>query len=285
MPSRTGKAAPSPSNPSSATGTNSPSEAGRLATVIQAKRRNLGVETEPASTLKTSILRLSPTSCSDEESEQREARWDRENQLREAQARRERVAALWAAANVPLRHQRPFDAAPDSPWFNALCEVEGMPCGSLILLCGQRGTGKTQIAAKVIARACRNLESSLYTTAIEIFLHLREAMKGEGADSSERRLLGEYAGYSLLIIDEAHERGETDWEDRMLTHLIDRRYREMRTTILITNHQRGEALTSLGPSFTDRLRECGGVIECNWQSFRRTDGSAGGHAAKQEASS
>lgn len=257
---------PQSSTPSPKAGKDSESQSQQLATVIQAKRRDLGVVIEPVSTLKTSLPKLSPISCSDEEIEQR---WARENQQRESQAKHDRMMSLWDAAGIPARHQRPFTAAEDSPWFGAFEEVMGSPRGSTLLLCGNRGTGKTQLACKVAAQSCRNLESARYTTAVEFFLHLREAMKGENVDASERRLLTEYSAYHLLIIDEAHERGETDWEDRMLTHLLDRRYRELRTTILITNQRKAEALDALGPSIVDRIRECGGIIECSWPSFRQ----------------
>jgi hypothetical protein len=42
----------------------------------------------------------------------------------------------------------------------------------------------------------------------------------------------------------------------------------MRDTIMISNETPEKMLAQVGPSIEDRMRECGGIIECNWPSFR-----------------
>jgi len=75
----------------------------------------------------------------------------------------------------------------------------------------------------------------------------------------------------MLVLDECHEISGTEWQGRILTLLIDGRYRERRDTILITNHAQEAFLASVGESVADRIAECGFFIQCDWPSFRRAD--------------
>lgn len=147
-------------------------------------------------------------------------------------------------------------------------QVAALPAGSIALLIGPRGTGKTQMGVHAIGRACRAQRSALYTIAAEIFLELREAMNAERGGGSESRVMRDLETPDVLVIDEAHERNGTDWESLVLTSLIDRRYRAMKTTIIISNEERPAALQALGPSVHSRMLECGAIVACNWTSFR-----------------
>ena len=70
------------------------------------------------------------------------------------------------------------------------------------------------------------------------------------------------------MLDELQERGETPWEDRLLTHVIDRRYAAEKDTLLITNHSKEKFLESIGESVASRLVETGGIVNCSWASYR-----------------
>ena len=73
----------------------------------------------------------------------------------------------------------------------------------------------------------------------------------------------------LLAIDETHDRGHTEHEDRILSRIVNKRYAALRSpTILISNETRSAASESLGASIVSRVHEAGKVIECDWPSFR-----------------
>jgi len=55
----------------------------------------------------------------------------------------------------------------------------------------------------------------------------------------------------------------------MLTALIDYRYSQMRDTVIISNLKREAFTASMGASVVSRMIEAGGIIECNWPSFRK----------------
>lgn len=109
-----------------------------------------------------------------------------------------------------------------------------------------------------------------YTVALGFFLELRSAFGDR--DHTERDVLQSYIDPNLIIIDEVQERGNTPWEDRMLTYLIDQRYAAKRDTVLIGNMTPDALAKSLGESIVSRLQECGEIVVCDWPSFRTPAG-------------
>lgn len=122
------------------------------------------------------------------------------------------------------------------------------------------------MAVELIRHGCWNLRSCLYAKTLDFFLDLRGTYQKDA--ESEGTALDRFMRPDLLVLDEAGVRGETDFENRMLTHLIDHRYDGIKDTLLISNQRPDEFAKSIGPSISDRLRECGGIIECTWSSFR-----------------
>lgn len=184
---------------------------------------------------------------------------------------------MWRRANVPLRHaQNLMKTKGYDGWKKTLDFLIGrMGKGFVIVLHGSRGTGKTQLAVNAIYHACRCHHACRYTTAMDFFLQLRSTFRKD-SDESERGILSELGGYGgpperriqFLVIDEAHERGKSEWENRQFTHIFDHRYRAKLDTLLITNEVAESAAESLGASITDRAYETGGFLECDWPSIR-----------------
>lgn len=153
-------------------------------------------------------------------------------------------------------------------------------CGIVAFL-GNRGPGKTRMAAE-IARAGYwptdkgewngNMvvagKTALYRRAMDVFLELRDCGK-KGATRSEKDVLESLAFAGLLVIDEFQERGESEWENRIICNLLDKRYATRRPTILIANYTPEEMKNALSPSVKDRMRESGKAFVFDWGSFRR----------------
>jgi DNA replication protein DnaC len=156
--------------------------------------------------------------------------------------------------------------------------------GGIIAMVGGRGPGKTQMAAELArggewpedkteySRAENVLsthrrKTALYRRAMDVFLELRHAQK-DHVKSSEKEVLEKLANVGLLVIDEFQERGESEWENRIVKNMIDKRYSCRRPTIIIANLSRKELFAQLGASIIDRATENGKSIEFNWPSFR-----------------
>lgn len=156
--------------------------------------------------------------------------------------------------------------------------------GGIGLLHGKRGAGKTRMAAE-IARSGRfpfdstagakltggapeRKRTAVYRTAMGFFLDVRATYK-KNSRETERDVIEALTRPGLLVIDELQERGETPFENRLLTHLIDARYGAKRPTIIIANLTAKELGETLGPSIVDRVFEDGKRIDFTWDSYRR----------------
>jgi DNA replication protein DnaC len=195
---------------------------------------------------------------------------------RRAEAERfEQAVNLWRQSGVPRLHANKtadvLQSGDEHPWqekYKALKSRLGK--GFCVVLSGRRGTGKTQMAACLCWDACRQRMRTRFVTAMDIFLDVRASYHKNGP--TEKEVIGRYTtdrtAPVLLVIDEAHERGESPWEDRMLAHIVNKRYGEQLDTLILTNDEPTAATKSLGPSITDRIREVGAVVRCEWDSFR-----------------
>jgi DNA replication protein DnaC len=134
-------------------------------------------------------------------------------------------------------------------------------------LFGPRGTGKTQLAV-IAARMHFSRCNPMYCKVVEYFQSVKSTF---GTRACEEDVIAEYCRAGLLIIDEVQERLSSEWENVMFTHLIDKRYDSMKSTILIGNisDKDDEITRHLGSSIVSRLTETGGVIStASWPRVR-----------------
>lgn len=198
----------------------------------------------------------------------RDAELDRE---REEEAERVRLTEgkrLWEASCVPARHAG-FVLPTEGPWRAAYDRLKvKVGTGFLYVVMGNRGTGKTQLGTAMIGRTCyKHNRKALYVKAIDIFIALREAYRKDG--DAESKVINRFVYPDLLVIDAMEERGETAFEDRLLNHIIDKRYDNCDDTLLITNQTPEAFATSAGPSIVSRIHETGDKVVCDWESFRK----------------
>ena len=156
--------------------------------------------------------------------------------------------------------------------------------GGIVVMYGAHGTGKTrmswEIARKAVPQdshfavggigwnAARKERPAIYTTAVGLFLEIRDTFRAD-SEFSEMQVFKKYTDAGLLVIDEVQERGETDFENKKLTTIIDARYAYERPTILITNYSREKLAATLSPAVLDRIRENGCGLHFNWASYRK----------------
>jgi DNA replication protein DnaC len=185
---------------------------------------------------------------------------------------------LFSAFGWPDRYLDPLETPEGGEWLAGIAlAAPVIQSGGILILHGKRGTGKTQMAAE-LARMKQfphdhgtqsdPRRSAHYQTAMRFFLTVRATFK-KGSDKTELEVIDRMTEPGLLVIDELQERGETAFEDRLLTHLIDARYGAKRPTILIANLTKEELAKSLGPSIVDRIHENGRRIDFTWNSYRR----------------
>lgn len=187
----------------------------------------------------------------------------------EEDRKRARIGEYRMKWNAPNRHAQ-CKPRMEGEWgaeFNKLKSMLEPSTGRIIALVGGRGNGKTQMAVELMKVRTATQRSALFVSAVEFFIRIKSTYRKD-SDTDEMEVLREYQKTSLLVIDEIGKRGGSEWENTMLFELLNRRYNDMTDTILIDNRARNEFIETIGPSLASRMNEGGGIIECNWPSFR-----------------
>lgn len=222
-------------------------------------------ETTNVGNLADPIRQLSAGARQNSERAAREFDLQQERRKRKETAIRKRE--LWLAADVPQRFAKMPNFTREQL---TACEhmIDSFDSGAIWALLGEWGTGKTHMAAFLILVACKNLRSARFTTAIEFFVRLRSPYRDDSSHRDEAAVIREFTEYDLLIIDDAHVRADSDFENRLLHHVIDKRHVSMKETILTSNQSEAVFCDTIGGAVVDRMCAAGGIIECNWPSFR-----------------
>ena len=169
----------------------------------------------------------------------------------------------------PKRYENAPPAAGDGWQSHYRQGLSTVDSGGIVVMYGAHGTGKTRMSWE-IARKCtpqdahfavggigwnaaRKERPAIYTTAVGLFLEIRDTFRAD-SEFSEMQVVKKYTNAGLLVIDEFQERGETDFENKKITTIIDARYAHERPTILITNYTREKLASTLSPAVLDRIR-------------------------------
>lgn len=144
-----------------------------------------------------------------------------------------------------------------------------MERGASMIFYGPPGTGKTHLACAIANQAIREFgASALFTTVFEMLQQIK-ASYGSGATKSEAQVMALYAEVDLLVLDEIGVQLGTEYEGVMITDIINRRYSDMRPTIILSNLDQKGLGKFLGERVLDRMTEGGGgIVAFNWSSYR-----------------
>ena len=216
------------------------------------------------------------TGCAQCEADRQAAERAEEARVR-AEMERERINTLLARSGIPERLKgctfANYVAASDAQK-NAMQIVmdfaagfeANLKSGSSLILAGKPGTGKGHLAA-----ACMNKIMPrwlpVYTTCLDMIRSVRETWRKDSAHS-ESEVLQELEEVPLLVLDEIGVQYGTEGEQTILFDVLDRRYRQMRPTILITNQDVPGFKGFLGERTYDRLRETARWVSFDWPSYR-----------------
>jgi DNA replication protein DnaC len=191
------------------------------------------------------------------------------------QSEKNRVAQMGKIDTAPIRvfpKTFPLRASDDAtrmcgPAFKKAQEILPMirnsNQGVILLVLGDRGTGKTVMATWLAGQ----LGCGLYIKAADLFESLRTTYIKK-PETSEHTILAKYRKTRLLVIDEIQERKESDWEQSILNNIIDHRYDDYLPTLIIANLKPNAIDACLGASIISRCKRTGGgIIECNWRPY------------------
>lgn len=138
--------------------------------------------------------------------------------------------------------------------------------GESLVLFGLPGTGKSHLAAGIL-QAIIPEHQGLYLTCMGMIRMVRNTWRRD-SERSESEVLKTLADVDLLVIDEVGVQYGTDGEQTVLFDVLDRRYRDLQPTLLLSNQDVAGLKTFLGDRAMDRLKECARFVPCQWPSYR-----------------
>lgn len=138
--------------------------------------------------------------------------------------------------------------------------------GETLIFAGLPGTGKGHLAASVMNKLMPG-RLPIYTTCLDLIRSVRDTWRKD-SPASETDVLFEYERVALLIVDEIGVQYGTEGEQTILFDVIDRRYRQMKPSIFITNQDRAGFTQYIGERAYDRMRQTARWVAFDWESYR-----------------
>jgi len=142
--------------------------------------------------------------------------------------------------------------------------------GGGLTLYGKCGTGKTHL---VCAIANQILEGGGAMVAYRAVYDVVKSVKstwGRDSQMTESEAINVFVRPDLLIIDEVGVQFGSEAERLILFEILNRRYENVKPTIIVSNLDEDELTECLGERVIDRLKEGGGArIGFDWGSYRK----------------
>lgn len=142
--------------------------------------------------------------------------------------------------------------------------VKHLKDGGSAVIYGGNGTGKTHLAFAAVRNQIESGKDSKYVLAYDFFTDIKNSF----SDSSTEAVMRRYEGCDYLVIDEVDKSFGTVTEFVYLYTLVNRRYNNLRPTVLITNASEKDLVTVIGASTISRIGGDGAVIELVGEDYR-----------------
>lgn len=142
--------------------------------------------------------------------------------------------------------------------------------GSLIVVVGGEGTGKTLMACSYayswyLRGYSLKVGKALYFTSTQL-LNAQKAWYGAGSKGESP--IDRSLECGLLVLDELLTTHESAHDQNVMRDLLNRRYADKRTTMLLTNLGEDGLRKALDRPIVDRIRDGGALVELRGASLR-----------------
>ena len=194
-----------------------------------------------------------PCRCKNEEAEEYEKTLEERKKRQAYEARLSWADIPGQFANSALREfkkRKGTEAAFQTVKNWVLNMEENLKTGKGLILSGPTGCGKTHLAVAA-ARACiQNGHTAVFWSVAD---NLERMMPGHGEEWEYAVLMEKANRAQVLILDDLGVEKTSEWTQKQLTVIIDRRYREKKPIIATTNCKADEMREHLGDRAFSRL--------------------------------
>ena len=159
----------------------------------------------------------------------------------------------------PIRIQRDIETIP----FPVIKEVVST------YIWGNIGSGKTIQAVFMMLNELRNKGQALFTSVLELLLEFKNLYSNKEEETTELNLVEKYSEIHLLVLDDFGVERTTDWSFQLLYIIINRRYENMRKTIITSNFNLEQLAEKLGDDrIPSRIQQMCKIIKLPNKNYR-----------------
>lgn len=214
--------------------------------------------------------------CEAREREEHEAEEERRKVQQKEEWRRECIERDLKGSGIPGRfigvtfddYEPPCKAAKETADIcRQFTEEFAKESGKCLTLIGSCGTGKSMLTAATGQAIIHRGFSFKYTTAMKIVRAIKETWNDR--ETTEQRAINSFIYPDVLAIEEIGVQFGSATEQLYLTEIVNERYEQRKSTILISNLTIPQLEDCIGKRAVDRMYEDGKVLVFNWQSYRR----------------
>jgi DNA replication protein DnaC len=154
--------------------------------------------------------------------------------------------------------------------------------GESVFISGKCGVGKTHLAVGLLKEWLhkRTLElikdthdypsisntNPIFLPSVDLFLELKNTFNNDG--QSEKDVIDAYVQAGLLVIDDVGAEKVSDWSRQMFYLIVDRRYRNMKPTIITSNLSLQQISETIDERISSRICEMGVATELTGKDRR-----------------
>lgn len=207
--------------------------------------------------------------CAEERKQEEEAEQE-ENRLRAIQNRMQRMGIKkkyfnstldsYQATSEKQKHALTTCQRYLSTFSDRLYDHKGM------VFCGNTGTGKTHLAVGMIKQLAKDKHDALLVSVMDMIREIRRAYSER--QFTEQELIEKFVDPDLLFIDEIGVQLGTEAEKVTLYDVINKRYEEMKPTIILSNLEREKVREYIGARSYSRIINGGIVLSFDWNDYR-----------------
>lgn len=183
---------------------------------------------------------------------------------------------------VPLRYIEARKEDMDIPtWTKTEDYRTGLKDG--LFLHGAAGRGKTHIAvalirARVASKYQVRIDASdsearcidtgmMFVSLLDLLLEIKACFR-EGSEISEEGIITKYSSIPFLTLDDLGAEKSSEWVIQTLNTIIDRRYRDLKKTVITSNLTLDEIATKIGDRIASRIIGMCKIIELKGKDRR-----------------
>lgn len=139
--------------------------------------------------------------------------------------------------------------------------------GQGIVLMGERGTGKTHLAAAIANQLLEQLTTVIFQPVPKLIKRIQSTYR-RGSEEQERDIIAALTTCDLLILDDVGAEKWSENREETLYNIVDERYRQLLPIIFTTNCSMDELEEQIGSRSYDRLLEVCRFVRMEAESWR-----------------